>query len=202
MRVILTLTPSEAPLLRENMSMLFKNGFRRLDIFPDVFTLWPKEVLKQLEKNLRALIDALNNDYLHDYDLRLLNEVMGKVCAVLNLDEKKVVLDSVRTRFGERTMHGSARVYDDEAMLKKTEQGYLTERGKPKAKVRMMKIAGIELRIPPRIKPSMKARVNPDISRRNLQSFRSKADQASIVSSLKDLGNRGQGNLPPNRSSY
>jgi small subunit ribosomal protein S24e len=62
------------------------------------------------------------------------SEVMGKVCAILNLDEKKVVLDSVKTRFGERKMTGSARVYDDEEMLKKTEQGYLMERGRPKAK--------------------------------------------------------------------
>jgi small subunit ribosomal protein S24e len=62
------------------------------------------------------------------------SEVMGKVCAILNLDEKKVVLDSVKTRFGERKMVGSARVYDDEAMLKKTERGYLMERGKPKAR--------------------------------------------------------------------
>jgi len=62
------------------------------------------------------------------------SEVMGKVCAILNLDEKKVVLDSVKTRFGERRMLGSARVYDDEAALKKTEQEYLMARGKPKAK--------------------------------------------------------------------
>ena len=62
------------------------------------------------------------------------SEVMGKVCAILNLDEKKVVLDSVKTRFGERTMLGSARVYDDEAMLRKTERGYLMERGTPRAK--------------------------------------------------------------------
>jgi small subunit ribosomal protein S24e len=62
------------------------------------------------------------------------SEVMGKVCAILNLDEKKVVLDSVKTRFGERKMVGSARVYDDEEALKKTEREYLRERGKPKAK--------------------------------------------------------------------
>jgi len=62
------------------------------------------------------------------------SEVMGKVCAILNLDEKKVVLDSVKTRFGERTMLGSARVYDDEASLARTEQPYLSARGKPKAK--------------------------------------------------------------------
>jgi ribosomal protein S24E len=61
------------------------------------------------------------------------SEVMGKVCAVLSLDEKRVVLDSVRTRFGERTMEGTARVYDEEGMLQKTEQPYLRERGKPKA---------------------------------------------------------------------
>ena len=62
------------------------------------------------------------------------SEVMGKVSAILNLDEKKVVLDSVKTRFGERKMLGIARVYDDEAMMKKTERPYLMERGKPKAK--------------------------------------------------------------------
>jgi len=62
------------------------------------------------------------------------SEVMGKVCAVLNLDEKKVVLDSVRTRFGERRMEGLARVYDDEETLKRTERPYLPARGKPKAK--------------------------------------------------------------------
>ena len=62
------------------------------------------------------------------------SEVMGKVCAVLNLDEKKVVLDSVRTRFGERRMEGLARVYDDEETLKRTERPYLSARGKPKAK--------------------------------------------------------------------
>jgi small subunit ribosomal protein S24e len=61
------------------------------------------------------------------------SEVMGKVCAVLSLDEKKVVLDSVRTRFGERRMEGTARVYDDEEVLKKTERPYLMERGRPKA---------------------------------------------------------------------
>ncbi|HUK93010.1 MAG TPA: 30S ribosomal protein S24e [Methanomicrobiales archaeon] len=62
------------------------------------------------------------------------SEVMGKVCAFLNLDEKKVVLDSVKTRFGERIMLGVARVYDDEAKLKATERAYLMERGKPKPK--------------------------------------------------------------------
>jgi small subunit ribosomal protein S24e len=62
------------------------------------------------------------------------SEVMGKVCAILSLDEKKVVLDSVKTRFGERKMLGIARVYDDEEMMKKTERPYLMERGKPKAK--------------------------------------------------------------------
>jgi len=61
------------------------------------------------------------------------SEVMGKVCAILNLDEKRVALDSVKTRFGERTMVGVARVYDDEQMLAKTERPYLLGRGKPKA---------------------------------------------------------------------
>jgi small subunit ribosomal protein S24e len=61
------------------------------------------------------------------------SEVMGKVCAILSLDEKKVVLESVKTRFGERRMLGTARVYDDEAMLAKTERPYLMGRGKPKA---------------------------------------------------------------------
>lgn len=62
------------------------------------------------------------------------SEVMGKVCAILNLDEKKVVLESVRTRFGERRMEGIVRVYDEEAMLARTERAYLAARGKAKAK--------------------------------------------------------------------
>ena len=62
------------------------------------------------------------------------SEVMGKICAILSLDEKKVVLDSVKTRFGERKMLGIARIYDNEEMLKKTERPYLMERGRPKAK--------------------------------------------------------------------
>jgi small subunit ribosomal protein S24e len=62
------------------------------------------------------------------------SEVMGKVCAILNLDEKKMVLDSVKTRFGERTMVGIARVYDDEETMKRTERPYLMGRGRPKAK--------------------------------------------------------------------
>jgi hypothetical protein len=37
-----------------------------------------------------------------------------------------------------------------------------------------------------RVKSSMNARVNPDISRRNLHKARSKADQAFIVSSRTD----------------
>jgi len=61
------------------------------------------------------------------------SEVMGRLCAILNLDEKKVVLDSVKTRFGERKMLGIARVYDDEEMLAKTELPYLRARGMPKA---------------------------------------------------------------------
>jgi small subunit ribosomal protein S24e len=61
------------------------------------------------------------------------SDVMGKVCAILSLDEKKVVLDSVKTRFGERRMEGTARVYDDEEMLRKTERPYLMDRGRPKA---------------------------------------------------------------------
>jgi len=61
------------------------------------------------------------------------SEVMGKVCAILSLDEKKVVLGSVRTRFGERRMEGIARVYDDEELLKRTEQPHLMARGRPKS---------------------------------------------------------------------
>jgi small subunit ribosomal protein S24e len=61
------------------------------------------------------------------------SEVMGKVCAILNLNEKTVVLDQVKSRFGTRVVTGSARIYDDEESRVKTERGYLAERGKPKA---------------------------------------------------------------------
>lgn len=76
-RVVLTVTPSESLLLRENINFIFKNGLRNIDIFPQVFTLWPTLKLKKLGKTLEALIRYLNKDLSCKYDLRILNRLWG-----------------------------------------------------------------------------------------------------------------------------
>ncbi|MDH7594226.1 MAG: 30S ribosomal protein S24e [Methanomicrobiales archaeon] len=61
-------------------------------------------------------------------------EVLDKISAKLNLDQKLVVLNSFRTRFGSSELHGLLRVYDREEMKSKLERPYLFERGKKEEK--------------------------------------------------------------------
>lgn len=56
-------------------------------------------------------------------------EVLDKISAKLNLDQKLVVIDSLRTRFGSSELHGLLRVYDSEEMKLKLERPYLLKRG-------------------------------------------------------------------------
>ena len=44
-------------------------------------------------------------------------QVLGKLAAVLNVPEKQVVLDSLKTSFGLTACTGSARVYDTEFLV-------------------------------------------------------------------------------------
>jgi len=59
-------------------------------------------------------------------------QVIGKLCALFNVKEQQVVLDSLKTSFGRMDLVGKARVYDTEEGRKKTERAHLMERGLPK----------------------------------------------------------------------
>jgi small subunit ribosomal protein S24e len=61
-------------------------------------------------------------------------QVTGKLCALLNVKEQQVVLDSLRGSFGKTELTGAARIYDNEGDKKKSERAHLMERGMPKQK--------------------------------------------------------------------
>lgn len=59
-------------------------------------------------------------------------QVIGKLCALFNVKEQQVVLESLKTKYGRTELAGKARVYDTEEGRKKTERAHLMERGLPK----------------------------------------------------------------------
>jgi small subunit ribosomal protein S24e len=61
-------------------------------------------------------------------------QVIGKLAAGLNVNEKLLVLDTMKTSFGKTELTGMARVYDTEEQKSKTERAYLSTRGMPKPK--------------------------------------------------------------------
>jgi small subunit ribosomal protein S24e len=61
-------------------------------------------------------------------------QVIGKLAATLNVNEKLLVLDSFKTGFGKTELSGKARVYDTEEQKAKTERAFLMTRGVPKPK--------------------------------------------------------------------
>jgi small subunit ribosomal protein S24e len=61
-------------------------------------------------------------------------QIIGKVCAILNVKEQQVVLDSLKSSFGKMELAGVARIYDSEEGRKKTERAHLMARGMPKPK--------------------------------------------------------------------
>jgi small subunit ribosomal protein S24e len=61
-------------------------------------------------------------------------QVIGKLAAMLNVNEKLLVLDSLKTSFGMTQLSGKARIYDSEEQKAKTERAFLMIRGMPKIK--------------------------------------------------------------------
>ena len=59
-------------------------------------------------------------------------EIRGKLCALNNINENLVVLDSLRTGYGRMQLNGFMRIYDTEEGRQRTERSYLMERGMPK----------------------------------------------------------------------
>jgi small subunit ribosomal protein S24e len=61
-------------------------------------------------------------------------QITGKLCALLNVKENQVTLDTLNTKFGKTEITGAVRIYDNEESRGKTERPYLTVRGMPKPK--------------------------------------------------------------------
>ena len=61
-------------------------------------------------------------------------QIIGKLCALLNVKEQVVVIDNLHSSFGKTELTGSARIYDTEEGKKKTERSHLFARGMPKPK--------------------------------------------------------------------
>jgi len=61
-------------------------------------------------------------------------QIAGKLSALLNANEKQMVVDSLKTGFGKMELTGTARIYDNEETKTKTERNYLITRGVPKPK--------------------------------------------------------------------
>ena len=61
-------------------------------------------------------------------------QIIGKLCALFNIIEHQVTLDTLHSSFGKTEIVGSARIYDTEEGRTKTERPHLTARGMPKPK--------------------------------------------------------------------
>jgi small subunit ribosomal protein S24e len=61
-------------------------------------------------------------------------QIIGKLCALLNVKEVQITLDTLHNSFGKTEITGSARVYDNEESRNKTERPHLAARGMPKPK--------------------------------------------------------------------
>ena len=61
-------------------------------------------------------------------------QIIGKLCALLNIKEHQITLDTLHSSFGKTEITGSARIYDSEESRNKTERPHLSARGMPKPK--------------------------------------------------------------------
>jgi small subunit ribosomal protein S24e len=61
-------------------------------------------------------------------------QIIGKLCALLNIKEHQITLDTLHSRFGKTEITGSARIYDSEESRNKIERPHLAARGMPKPK--------------------------------------------------------------------
>jgi small subunit ribosomal protein S24e len=61
-------------------------------------------------------------------------QISGKLAALLNTNDKLMVIDSLNTSFGKMELAGNARIYDSEETKLRTERAFLLSRGVPKPK--------------------------------------------------------------------
>jgi len=75
-RIIMTVTPETVEHIRDNVRFIAKKNFRNIDVFPQVFALWPQKNLISLKSGLNKLVDDFNSGKIKG-DLRLLNRLWG-----------------------------------------------------------------------------------------------------------------------------
>jgi len=61
-------------------------------------------------------------------------EMMGKLCALRNVNPKNCIVDSLAGEFGKQEIIGQARFYESEEELKATELDYIVKRCNPEEK--------------------------------------------------------------------
>ncbi|MDD4127605.1 MAG: 30S ribosomal protein S24e [Methanomicrobium sp.] len=61
-------------------------------------------------------------------------EIMGKLCALRNVNPAYCVVDSLESEFGKQEIVASARIYQSEEELKATELDYIIKRCHPEEK--------------------------------------------------------------------
>ncbi len=60
-------------------------------------------------------------------------DIGAKIAAMQNTPVEKLILSSLKGRFGTKSVAGVARIYDSVEALNATERAFLIARGKPKA---------------------------------------------------------------------
>ena len=61
-------------------------------------------------------------------------QIIGKLCALLDVKEHQITVDTLHSSFGKTEITGSARIYDNEEGRKRTERPHFAARGMPKPK--------------------------------------------------------------------
>lgn len=77
-RVISTITPDCVGQIKENIEFLLGSGFKKIDLFPQMFTFWSDKALSELSEGIHWAVNFFNKNYKNGYDLRLLNRLWGK----------------------------------------------------------------------------------------------------------------------------
>ncbi|NHJ39120.1 MAG: 30S ribosomal protein S24e [Asgard group archaeon] len=91
--------------------------------------------IKIIEKNKNKLLDRLEVIFEvespKETPKRL--EVKAKVAALINYDEKLVIIKGIHQETGKQQSKGIAHVYESEEVLKRVEPAYLIKRNTPQA---------------------------------------------------------------------
>lgn len=74
-RVITTITPAEVKHLKENVQFILGQGFKNIDLFPQMLTLWPQKNLRELQGQLAEVVKMFNKK--KGVNVRLLNRLWG-----------------------------------------------------------------------------------------------------------------------------